>query len=79
MSEQLDTQAIAAVRIGEIDRFRELVERYERHVYAVAWARLGDATLAEDETHVRMQRFLDAGGQTPEGERRLGELAGELW
>ena len=31
-----------------------------------------------DETHDRMQRFLDAGGQTPEGERRLGELAGEL-
>lgn len=37
-----------------------------------------DATLADDETHVRTQRFLDAGGQTPEGERRLGELAGEL-
>ena len=37
-----------------------------------------DATLADDETHVRMQRFLDLGGQTPEGERRLGELAGEL-
>jgi enoyl-CoA hydratase/carnithine racemase len=37
-----------------------------------------NATLASDETHDRMQRFLDAGGQTPEGERRLGELAGEL-
>ncbi len=37
-----------------------------------------NATLASDETHERMQRFLDAGGQTPEGERRLGELAGEL-
>lgn len=37
-----------------------------------------NATLADDETHVRMQRFLDLGGQTPEGERRLGELAGEL-
>ncbi len=36
------------------------------------------ATLASDETHDRMQRFLDAGGQTPEGERRLGDLAGEL-
>ena len=23
------------------------------------------ATLADDETHVRMQRFLDLGGQTP--------------
>ncbi len=37
-----------------------------------------DTTLASDETRERMQRFLDAGGQTPDGERRLGELAGEL-
>lgn len=37
-----------------------------------------NATLASDDTHDRMQRFLDAGGQTPEGERRLGDLAGEL-
>ncbi len=37
-----------------------------------------NATLASDETHDRMQRFLDAGGQTPDGERRLGALAGEL-
>jgi hypothetical protein len=35
-------------------------------------------TLASDETHDRMERFLDAGGQTPEGERRLGQLAAEL-
>jgi RNA polymerase sigma-70 factor (ECF subfamily) len=61
MSHQLDTQAIAAVRTGEVDRFRELVERYERHVYAVAWARLGDATLAEDATQeafIRAYRLL---------------------
>ena len=37
-----------------------------------------NGTLASDVTQDRMQRFLDAGGQTPEGERRLGELAGEL-
>jgi len=37
-----------------------------------------NAALASDETHDRMQRFLDAGGQTPMGERRLGQLAGEL-
>lgn len=37
-----------------------------------------NATLASDETHDRMQRFLDAGGQTPAGERRLGQLAAEL-
>ena len=37
-----------------------------------------NATLASDETQHRMQRFMDAGGQTPEAERRLGALAGEL-
>jgi enoyl-CoA hydratase/carnithine racemase len=37
-----------------------------------------NATLASDETQHRMQRFLDAGGQTPDAERRLGALAGEL-
>lgn len=37
-----------------------------------------NATLASDETHDRMRRFLESGGQTPEGERRLGALAGEL-
>jgi enoyl-CoA hydratase/carnithine racemase len=37
-----------------------------------------NGTLVDDETHARMQRFLDIGGQTPEGERRLGELAGEI-
>lgn len=37
-----------------------------------------NATLASDETHDRMQRFLDAGGQTPDGERRLGQLAADL-
>ncbi len=37
-----------------------------------------NATLASDDTQDRMQRFLDNGGQTPAGERRLGELAGEL-
>jgi enoyl-CoA hydratase/carnithine racemase len=37
-----------------------------------------NATLGYDETHDRMQRFLDAGGQTPDGERRLGALAGDL-
>ncbi|MGE3311543.1 MAG: RNA polymerase sigma factor [Limisphaerales bacterium] len=56
-----DTEAIAAVRAGDTDRFRELIERYERHVYAVAWSRLGDATLAEDvvqESFIRAFRLL---------------------
>ena len=37
-----------------------------------------NATLSPDTTHERMQRFLEIGGQTPDGERRLGALAGEV-
>jgi enoyl-CoA hydratase/carnithine racemase len=36
-----------------------------------------NATLAEATTRSAMQRFLARGGQTPEGERRLGDLAAE--
>jgi RNA polymerase sigma-70 factor (ECF subfamily) len=45
-----DAQAVQAVRTGDAERYRELVERHERRVYAVAWSRLGDATLAEEAT-----------------------------
>ncbi len=45
-----DQSAVAAVRGGDPERYRELVERHQRRVYAVAWSRLGDATLAEEAT-----------------------------
>lgn len=47
---QQDRQAVEAVWRGNTERYRELVERHERRVFAVAWSRLGDATLAEDAT-----------------------------
>lgn len=47
---QLDESAVAAVRAGDAERYRELVERHQRRVFAVAWSRLGDATLAEEAT-----------------------------
>lgn len=47
---QQDEASVAAVRGGDAERFRELVERHERRVYAVAWSRLGDAALAEEAT-----------------------------
>lgn len=56
-----DRQAVAAVRQGDAARYRELVERHERRVYAVAWSRLGDAGLAEEATQeafVRGYRHL---------------------
>lgn len=49
-SAQQDESAVAAVRKGDAERYRELVERHERRVYAVAWSRLGDAGLAEEVT-----------------------------
>src|SRR6266581_238518 len=47
---QQDESAVAAVRSGDVERYRELVERHERRVFAVAWSRLGDAALAEEAT-----------------------------
>jgi hypothetical protein len=35
-------------------------------------------TLPEASARDAMERFLASGGQTPEGERRLGELAASL-
>src|SRR5437899_12494508 len=49
-SAQQDESAVAAVRGGDAERYRELVERHERRVYAVAWSRLGDTALAEEAT-----------------------------
>lgn len=36
------------------------------------------ATLGEVDAQAAMRRFLQLGGQTPDGERRLGELAGQI-
>ena len=58
---ELDQSAVAAVRGGDAERYRELVERHGRLVYAVAWSRLGNATLAEEvaqETFIRAYRRL---------------------
>ena len=58
---QQDKSAVAAVRDGDAERYRELVERHERCVYAVAWSRLGDAALAEEvtqEAFIRAYRRL---------------------
>ena len=60
-SAQQDESAVAAVRLGDAERYRELVERHERRVFAVAWSRLGDAALAEEaaqEAFIRGYRRL---------------------
>ncbi len=45
-----DAESVLAVRQGDAERYRELVERHQRRVFAVAWSRLGDTTLAEEAT-----------------------------
>ena len=60
-SAQQDEAAVAAVQRGDAERYRELVERHERRVFAVAWSRLGDAALAEEvtqEAFIRAYRRL---------------------
>ena len=60
-SNQQDQSAVTAVRGGDAERYRELIERHERRVFAVAWSRLGDAALAEEvtqETFIRAYRRL---------------------
>lgn len=57
-----DPEAIAAIRGGDAERYRELIERYERRAYAIAWSRLGDPSLAEEATQeafIRAYRHLD--------------------
>ncbi len=39
---------------------------------------LFNALLSDPQGRAAMAQFLTSGGQTPEGERRLGELAGKL-
>lgn len=57
-----DPEAIAAIRSGDAERYRELIERYERRAYAIAWSRLGDPSLAEEATQeafIRAYQHLD--------------------
>jgi RNA polymerase sigma factor (sigma-70 family) len=56
-----DADAVAAIRRGDRERYRELVERHADKVFAVAWCRLGDRDLAEEvaqETFIKGYRRL---------------------
>ncbi|MBX3734977.1 MAG: RNA polymerase sigma factor [Verrucomicrobiae bacterium] len=58
----LDARAVDAIQSGDRERYRELVERHSRRVYAVAWSRLGDPHLAEEaaqEAFIRGFRHLN--------------------
>lgn len=56
-----DSQAISAILGGDRDRYGELVGRYQKMVYAIAWSHLGNVDLAEDaaqETFVKAFCYL---------------------
>lgn len=56
-----DSQAISAILAGDRNRYEELVGKYKRMVYAIAWSHLGNADLAEDaaqETFVKAFCYL---------------------
>ena len=57
-----DVAAITAIRQGDRDRFRELIDRYSARVFAVAWCRLGDRDLAED---AAQEAFISAYRRLP--------------
>lgn len=60
---QQDAIAIEAMRQGDRERYGELVDRYERLVYGIAWSRIGNRALCEDavqETFVQGFRCLGA-------------------
>jgi RNA polymerase sigma-70 factor (ECF subfamily) len=62
-TEMSDTDAVKAVIEGDRDRYSELVERYQKMVYGIAWSHLGDAGLCEDaaqETFIKAFRYLAA-------------------
>jgi RNA polymerase sigma-70 factor, ECF subfamily len=69
MHANLDLIAVEAIKNGDMERYQELVERYEQQVYAVAWSRLGDADLAQEATQEAFIKgyqhlaFLNHGGK----------------
>jgi RNA polymerase sigma-70 factor (ECF subfamily) len=69
MDANLDLMAVEAIKKGDRQRYRELVERHEHRVYAVAWSRLGDADLAQEATQEAFIKayqhlaFLHQGGR----------------
>src|SRR6476646_525005 len=51
------TALVIAAQAGDLDAFGQVVERFQRMAYAVAYTMLGDAHLAED---VVQEAFIEA-------------------
>ena len=71
---------VASFSAAAVGAVKDSVNRVDADVHGRLLAE-GDsfnALLADPTSRRAMQRFLDIGGQTPEGEARLGDLAAEL-
>jgi RNA polymerase sigma factor (sigma-70 family) len=58
-----DRLAIQCVINGDKERYSELVNRYQKMVYAIAWSHLGDSDLCKDaaqDTFIKAFRYLGA-------------------
>ena len=56
-----DSQVIGEVLQGRKDRYEELIEKYKRMVYGIAWSHLGNVDLSEDaaqETFIKAYSYL---------------------
>jgi hypothetical protein len=73
LSLDADADAVAAIRGGDRERYRELVERHSGKVFAVAWCRLGDRDLAEE---VTQEAFIKGYRGLPCSERQSGSGRG---
>jgi enoyl-CoA hydratase/carnithine racemase len=71
---------IASFPLHAVAAAKAAVLRTEKDVAAdlLAEGELFQRTLGHPDTQAALARFLELGGQTPEGEARLGDLAGEL-
>ncbi|MBN2208883.1 MAG: sigma-70 family RNA polymerase sigma factor [Candidatus Coatesbacteria bacterium] len=62
MAELQDAELVARTKSGDRDAFKELVSRYQGHVYGLAYSLVGDWTEAQDiaqETFIRAYSNLD--------------------
>lgn len=71
---------IASFPVGAVRAAKRSVLRAEDHVVEDLLAEAGEfnATLSDPVARRAMENFLDRGGQTPQGEKHLGRLAGNL-
>lgn len=59
MEFQSDEELIESLRRGDADAFKELYDRYKRHIFTFCLKLTGDRSLAEDATHDAFLKMYD--------------------